>query len=126
MPSSLNGTGVTFSDSTTQASGQQAAKAWVNFNGSTGTRNSSYNVSSVTKTAQGTYTIAFTNALADANYAFVGMSTLNIFTRLQVVAQNYSIANTASNCYVVAGYAGGATDVGFPSDVDVACVAFYR
>ena len=46
------------------------AKAWVNFNG-TGTVSirSSYNVSSVTDNGTGQYTINFTNAFADTNYA---------------------------------------------------------
>jgi hypothetical protein len=49
------------------------AKAWVNFDG-TGTVaiRASYNVSSITDVGTGTYTINFTNALADANYAWVG------------------------------------------------------
>lgn len=47
------------------------ALAWVNFNGTTspGTINASYNVSSVTKNGTGDYTLNFTNALSDANYA---------------------------------------------------------
>lgn len=46
------------------------ALAWVNFNG-TGTVaiRSSYNVSSITDNGTGDYTINFTNALSDANYA---------------------------------------------------------
>lgn len=51
-----------------------AAKAWVNFNGTTspGTIRSSYNVSSATKNGTGDYTLNFTTALADANYTIVG------------------------------------------------------
>jgi hypothetical protein len=47
------------------------AKAWVNFNGTTspGTIRASYNVTSVTKNGTGDYTVNFTNALTDANYA---------------------------------------------------------
>lgn len=47
-----------------------AAKAWVNFNG-TGTVaiRASFNVTSITDNAIGDYTINFTNALEDANYA---------------------------------------------------------
>ncbi len=47
-------------------------KAWVNFNG-TGTPaiRGSFNVSSITDNGTGDYTINFTNALADANYAVV-------------------------------------------------------
>jgi len=47
------------------------ALAWVNFAGASGTRNASYNVSSVTRTAAGYYTITLTNAMADANYVIV-------------------------------------------------------
>lgn len=47
-------------------------RAWVNFNG-TGTVaiNASFNVSSITDGGTGTYTVNFTNALADANYSVV-------------------------------------------------------
>jgi len=48
-------------------------KAWVNFNGvTTITIRASFNVSSVTRNATGDYTIAFTTAMADANYSIVG------------------------------------------------------
>jgi len=45
------------------------ALAWVNFVGSSGTRNASYNVSSVTRNGTGDYTVNFASALTDANYA---------------------------------------------------------
>lgn len=49
-----------------------SAKAWVNFNPSSGTAviRASYNVTSVTVNSTAVYTIAFTNALSDANYCF--------------------------------------------------------
>lgn len=49
------------------------ARAWVNFNG-TGTLavRASNNVSSVTDNGTGDYTINFTNAMPDANYAIGG------------------------------------------------------
>lgn len=48
------------------------ALAWVNFNG-TGTVaiRSSYNVSSITDNGTGDYTVNFTTALSDANYACI-------------------------------------------------------
>ena len=51
-----------------QASG--LAKAWVNFNG-TGTVaiRASFNVSSITDNGTGDYTVNFTTAMVDANYA---------------------------------------------------------
>jgi len=50
-----------------------SARAWVNFNG-TGTVaiNASGNVSSITDNGVGNYTVNFTTALPDANYAVVG------------------------------------------------------
>ena len=65
--SNLAGTASTSSDNVINGS----AKAWVNFNG-TGTVaiRASYNVSSITDNGTGDYTVNFTNALPDANYAF--------------------------------------------------------
>jgi hypothetical protein len=45
------------------------AKAWLNYNGSTQTLNSSFNVSSVTRNSTGYYTVNFTTAMPNANYA---------------------------------------------------------
>jgi hypothetical protein len=51
------------------------AKAWVNFDG-TGTVaiRAAGNVTSITDNGTGIYTLNFTNALSDANYAVVSMS----------------------------------------------------
>jgi hypothetical protein len=54
----------------------QLCKAWVNFNGTTAspsTIRGSYNVSSVTKNGTGDYTVNFTAAMVDANYAAMAM-----------------------------------------------------
>lgn len=48
-------------------------RAWVNFNGNSGASpviRASFNVSSVVRNSTGNYTITFTNALTDANYAY--------------------------------------------------------
>jgi hypothetical protein len=45
------------------------ALAWVNFNGPAATINAQYNVSSITRTGTGQWTVNFTTALTDANYA---------------------------------------------------------
>jgi hypothetical protein len=52
----------------------QLAKSWVNFDG-TGTVSikDSFNVSSITDNGSGDYTITFTNATANANYAIIGI-----------------------------------------------------
>ena len=71
MSTTISGTnGVTFPDSTSMQTGQQACKAWVNFNG-TGTVaiRESYNVSTITDNGTGDYTVNFTTAMPDANYA---------------------------------------------------------
>ena len=60
------------------ASTVPVAMAWVNFNG-TGTVaiRASYNVSSITDNDVGDYTVNFTTALADANYAVVATGMRN-------------------------------------------------
>jgi hypothetical protein len=61
---------VLISDGTnwTSSTSTGIAKAWVNYNGETQTVRTSYNVSSVTRSGTGFYTVNFTNALADADY----------------------------------------------------------
>tara|TARA_Y100000033_G_C2703755_1_gene89880 strand:- start:2 stop:385 length:384 start_codon:yes stop_codon:yes gene_type:complete len=57
----------------------QFAKAWVNFNGSgTVAIRDSFNVSSITDNATGRYTINFTNAFSNANYAAAGLADFGI------------------------------------------------
>ena len=69
----------TLSDGTNSTSAtnciQGSAKAWVNFNGQgTVAIRASYNVSSITDNGTGDYTINFTNALVDNNYAIAGVT----------------------------------------------------
>jgi uncharacterized protein (AIM24 family) len=78
---------------------QGSAKAWVNFDG-TGTVaiRASYNVSSITDNGTGDYTVNFTTAFADTNYAAVvtsnalassvvgGTGTTSSTTALQVLS----------------------------------------
>jgi hypothetical protein len=69
-------TTTTISDGTNSTSStnciQGSAKAWVNFNSANpAVTNGSYNVSSVTRTANGQFTIAFTTALSSASYSSV-------------------------------------------------------
>jgi hypothetical protein len=72
MGMKVNGTsGLTFPDTTTLASaGQASVRAWVNFNG-TGTVaiRASFNVTSITDNGTGDYTVNFTTAMPDENYA---------------------------------------------------------
>jgi len=70
IQSSTTGTPPQFND----GSGTQIGtlcRAWVSFSGSaTPTINASFNVSSITYTSTGTFTVNFANALADNKYAF--------------------------------------------------------
>tara|TARA_R110000787_G_scaffold244406_1_gene350334 strand:- start:32 stop:397 length:366 start_codon:yes stop_codon:yes gene_type:complete len=51
--------------------GQYAAKAWVNFDGTTVAIRESGNVGSITDNSSGNYNVNFTTAMVDANYAVV-------------------------------------------------------
>jgi hypothetical protein len=72
----------TLSDGTNSTSAtnciQGSAKAWVCYNGVGQAIRASYNVSSVTYTGTGNYTVNFTNALADTNYATIVNGTVDV------------------------------------------------
>ena len=51
------------------------AKAWVSFNGTANTISGAFNVGSITKNSAGDYTLNFTTAMANANYAPVVTTT---------------------------------------------------
>ena len=64
--------GTTQNTSTNPVYAKNTAKAWVQFVGSSGSVNQSFNVSSVTRNATGQYTVNYTSALANANPTIVG------------------------------------------------------
>jgi len=70
IKSASTGTATVFRDSAGTEIGQ-LCKAWVNFNSSSGSAviRASFNVSSVTYNTAGDYTVNFTTAMTDANYA---------------------------------------------------------
>ena len=68
LQSSTTGTPTVFKDGAGNTIGT-LCRAWVNFTGSTAVINSSFNVSSITRASAGVYTVNFTNAFTDANYA---------------------------------------------------------
>lgn len=78
MPGTLVVT--TLSDGTNSTSatnsilGSAKMLARTSWNGTTLTTNSSYNLSSITRTAAGSYTVVFTNALNNANYVTSGLA----------------------------------------------------
>lgn len=66
----------TNSTSTTNAV-RGSAKAWVNFSGSTGVVNGSFNVSSITRSSAGVYVMNITTALANTNFSLQLTGTIN-------------------------------------------------
>jgi collagen type I/II/III/V/XI/XXIV/XXVII alpha len=49
------------------------ARVWVNFNGSNGSIRASHNTSSISRNSTGRYTVNFSTALADSNYALIAI-----------------------------------------------------
>ena len=87
-----------------------AAKAWVNFNG-TGTVaiRASFNVTSITDNGTGDYSVNFTTALADANYAAVTCNTYTDATNT-VWSSPLSTSTSAGCRFVVRGTSNNASD----------------
>jgi hypothetical protein len=95
------------------------ARAWVNFNGQgTVAIRASGNVSSITDNGVGDYTVNFTAAMPDANYAAVGMG--NNATTQEIVSRSASVAptTTAFRCRVQSPSAYG--------DGEYVAIAFFR
>ena len=118
-----NGTTWTSAAGGLSGSTSQLAKAWVHFNGSNpATIQASYNVSSVTYTSTGRYVVNFTNALADAKYAFAGASSPSNDTTqfIQTGYQPTYGTNTASACYLAVGPSGAVASSTFVT------VVFFR
>jgi hypothetical protein len=99
----------------------QLCRAWVNFDG-TGTVaiRASFNVSSITDNGTGDYTVNFTTALADANYAEAGAGTANGGTGPLIVGRYPSVRNIKSTTQIAIhclSYTGASVD---SSEVTVA------
>ena len=69
----VSGVATTFKDGSGTEIGQ-LCKSWGNFNGLAGNvaTRASFNVSSFTRSAQGNYSVGFTNSMLDANYCVNG------------------------------------------------------
>ena len=89
-------------------------RAWVNFNGQgTVAIRASANVSSITDNGTGDYTVNFTNATPDANYAIVGTcrgGDSSDFS-MEVLGVSFNTAPTTSACRVTSSYSGTGYDV---------------
>lgn len=79
-------------------------KAWVTFEGngtSAPTIRASYNVTSVTRTGVGKFTVAFTTALNDAYYAIVGSAQKPDNTSHRAISMDWDATPTTSQCQLV-------------------------
>jgi hypothetical protein len=92
-------------------------KAWVNWTGSNGTVNASFNVSSVTRNATGYYTINLTTSMPSSTYSATASTCTNAASSVQIASVFWS---QPANAYIAprAGayevsttqYTGGAVD----------------
>lgn len=126
----------TISDGTNSTSStnciQGSAKAWVNFNGISGSVaiRASYNVSSVTRNNTGDYTVTFTNAMTDANYSLAGgasrgsgdTSTNGPFS----VGIFQATVPSTTAVRIQTGYGGSQASAGSNQDAVYACVSIFR
>ena len=126
----LDGTnGITFP--ATAAVQNAAVCAWVNWNGASGASpviRGSYNVTSVTRNGTGDYTITYTNALPDANYAVTGMGQFNAGSDvygalIMCLTSSISPPITTTTARIKTMYASGS---GSQVDVAYGCVAIIR
>ena len=129
MTTTISGSnGIVFPDATSMQTGQQAVKAWVNFNG-TGVVaiRAGYNVSSITDNNTGYYTVNFATAMPDANYVTSCFSAeaagaAGTSDRMGNISRN-------SGTYLASSVAVICTDVGAPAnmrDQDLVVVSIFR
>ena len=96
-------------------------RAWVNFNGSgTVAIRGSGNVSSITDNGAGDYTVNFTTAMSDANYAPIYYSEGGF----DVLRYQSSGTQTTGSCQIRAGYLTSGTLT--QTDIGTICSAFLR
>lgn len=113
----------TLSDGTNSTSATNvvkgSAKAWANFNGTSATIRTSYNVSSITRNGSGDYTVNFTTALTDADYVVSGWAR-NTGQGFYVVTSstNTTLTSTAARIQTAYGTTAG--------DCDYVTVGFIR
>jgi hypothetical protein len=121
MTTTISGSnGIVFPDATSMQTGQQAVKAWVNFNGNAGavSVNAGFNVSSVTEVSTGSYAVNFTTAMPDSNYAV----TIGMRTNRSIVGYVPS-SNTTTSASILSR---SAITGGSSIDIDEISVAIFR
>ncbi len=104
-------------------------RAWVNFDGTlSGTiiPNASFNITNVTKTATGTYTINFTTAMPDANYALAGSSKGPLDDSQGVQPANVTTPFTTTSAQIYSLQNLGTASGGSPYDSPIISAMFFR
>jgi len=97
IQSSTAGTPPQFNDGSSTQIGT-LCRAWADWNGvSSVTIRASFNVSSITRTGTGSYTINFTNAMPDANYCVVTSANPNNSGRSAALSTYTSVTTTSFN-----------------------------
>jgi hypothetical protein len=98
-------------------------RAWVNFNG-TGTVaiRASGNVSSITDNGTGDYTVNFTTAMSDANYAIAGFGGSAAGDNRVLVGQGLSQTSAAGSCRIATSNSTNAT----LTDYDRVYISIFR
>jgi hypothetical protein len=104
-------------------------RAWVNFNG-TGTVaiRASFNVSSITDNGTGDYTVNFTTAMPDANYAVTALTTTITAFTASSVCEIYNTGTPsilAGSVRITTSYVNTLNNR-TPDDKTVVCVSVFR
>ena len=102
----------------------QVTKAWMNYNGTGYSIRASYNISSVTHNSGGNYTINFTNAFSDTNYAMVAICSLS-YPNTGGFSETVMPGTTSTGSQVIlTGVDHSGTQ--FQRDEPYICAAFFR
>lgn len=117
--SNLGGTATVPSDTVVNGS----AKAWVNFNGTTQSITSSFNVSTITGNFAGIYTVNLTNALPSSSYAVVGSTGQMSYASVPEFGTTKTTSSFSIDTRVITGISGDNRAGGY-SAASVSAVVF--
>jgi hypothetical protein len=100
-------------------------KAWIRFDGDVtgGSVKDSFNISSISNVNIGIWTINFTNAMPDTNYALVGSAGGRSNHHSRAVSIAWNVAPTATAVTIHTGMTGGVGTVGMAENSSYTCIA---
>ncbi len=108
------------------SAGIYAARAWVNFNGtSTVAIRASGNVTSITDNGTGDYTVNFTTAMSDANYAAAIMIQNSATVRFETAVIRGDVNPATSSLRFVTGMSTYGVE-NYQLDAPIVCVSIFR